>query len=105
MPDPKMGASIGDWQSYIQKKVQERGFADETAAQILLLLVEEIGELAKAIRPLDGIKVDANSERHEVRHELADVFWYVCNLSNALGIDLDEAIRLKEVKNNQRIWK
>ena len=74
---PKAGASLAEWQTYVQQKIEERGFADETTQQKFLLLVEEVGELAKALRPHEGIKTSDDSSKLEVKHEMADVFWQI----------------------------
>lgn len=105
MVGPKVNATLADWQTYVQQKITERGFADETTQQKFILLVEEVGELAKALRPLEGIKTSDDSSKLEVKHEMADVFWLLCCLANGLDIDLDEAIRSKDAKNEKRIWK
>lgn len=102
---PKADATLADWQQYVQQKIEERGFANETTQQKFLLLVEEVGELAKALRPSEGIKTSADSDTLEIKHEMADVFWLLCCLANGLGIDLDEAIRSKDAKNERRTWK
>lgn len=102
---PKADATLADWQAYVQQKITERGFADETTQQKFMLLVEEVGELAKALRPLEGIKTSDDSAKLEVKHEAADVFWLLCTICNGLGVDLDEALRSKEVKNASRVWK
>jgi len=102
---PKADATLADWQAYVQQKIEERGFADETTQQKFMLLVEEVGELAKALRPLEGIKTSDDSDKLEVKHEAADVFWLLCCICNGLGIDLDSAIRSKDAKNEKRVWK
>lgn len=101
----KADATLADWQAYVQQKIEERGFADETKQQKFMLLVEEVGELAKALRPLEGIKTSDDSAKLEVKHEVADVFWLLCCICNGLGIDLDEALRSKDAKNEKRVWK
>lgn len=102
---PRDDASLSEWQSYIQQKITERGFADETTQQKFMLLVEEIGELAKALRPLEGIKTSDDSAKLELKHEIADIFWLLACISNGFGIEIDEALRSKEEKNNRRVWK
>lgn len=102
---PKADATLADWQAYVQRKIEERGFADETIQQKFMLLVEEVGELAKAIRPLEGIKTSSDSDTLDLSHEAADVFWLLCCICNGLGVDLDTAIRSKETKNEKRHWK
>lgn len=100
-------ASLGTLQQYIHDVVVERGFADESARDILLLMIEEVGELAKSIRKYSGIKVDAaKAEKYSlIEEELADVFIYLLDLANTLKIDLFTAFRTKEQENNQRSWK
>jgi NTP pyrophosphatase (non-canonical NTP hydrolase) len=100
-----MGAmTIPEYQALIRKLVVERGFDKETVPEVFTLLVEEVGELAKAIRKNNGQKVDKNSTHHDVEEELGDVLWLVLDLSNRLGIDLEKAFNDKEVKNQSRSW-
>lgn len=100
-------ASLGTLQQYIHDVVIERGFADESTRDILLLMIEEVGELAKAVRKYSGIKVDAaKAEKYALlKEELADVFIYLLDLANTLKIDLFTAFHEKEQKNSQRSWK
>ena len=43
-------SSLNQIQAYIRKILDLRGFSDETIQETMLLLLEETGELAKAIR-------------------------------------------------------
>ena len=43
-------SSLNEIQSYIKKVMEVRGFNKEKSSDKILLLVEEVGELAKAIR-------------------------------------------------------
>ncbi len=52
----------------------------------LLWLVEEIGELAEAVR---------KNDRRAVREELADVVAWTFSLANVLGIDVEEILKEK----------
>lgn len=97
--------TLNDYQKLIQQLVTKRGFDEETVPEVFTLLVEEMGELAKAIRKANGQKVDKKSKIHEVEEEAADVFWLLIDLCNRLGIDLEKAFRAKEAKNQQREWK
>jgi NTP pyrophosphatase (non-canonical NTP hydrolase) len=72
--------------------------------EVFTLLVEEVGELAKAIRKWNGQKTDSSSTHHDVEEEAADVFWLVLDLCNRLDIDLAKAFAEKEAKNTTRIW-
>jgi len=93
-------------QKYIQKVVQKRGFSNESARDILLLLVEEIGELAKVVRKFSGLKVDRSklSSKYNLEEELADVFIYLLDLANIYGVDLYTAFHNKELANEKRTW-
>jgi NTP pyrophosphatase (non-canonical NTP hydrolase)/nucleoside 2-deoxyribosyltransferase len=98
--------SLADLQEYIHEVVVERGFADERPHDIMLLLVEEIGELAKALRKHVGLKIDpARKHRYDpLEGELADCLIYLLDLANALEIDFESAFRLKEDENERRFW-
>ena len=45
-------SSINEIQSYIKKVMEVRGFNKEKSSDKILLLVEEVGELAKAIKKM-----------------------------------------------------
>ncbi len=97
--------SLKKLQDYYKIKAEERGFSNETAQDVLLLMTEELGELARAIRKNTGIKIDNKSKVYEIEEELADVLIYILHLSNILGIDINKAFWDKEKENNNRSWK
>jgi NTP pyrophosphatase (non-canonical NTP hydrolase) len=96
--------SLNQYQEFVRELVLDRGFDKETVPEVFTLLVEEVGELAKAIRKQNGQKVDKKSTEHDVSEEAADVFWLLIDLCNRLGIDLAEAFKQKEQKNSLRTW-
>ncbi len=95
---------LSDYQKLVKRLVKERGFADESVAEVFMLLVEEVGELGKAIRKQAAMKVDQRSKVHDVEEEAADVLWLLIDLSNRLGVDLEKAFAAKETKNQRREW-
>jgi len=97
--------TLPDYQALIRRLAEERGFMDETISQVFTLLVEEVGELAKAIRKANGQKIGAHSKQHEVAEEAADVFWLLIDICNRLDIDLAQAFDDKEAINQTREWK
>jgi len=99
-------SSLKNLQEYIHNVVIQRGFDDEKPADIMLLMVEEVGELAKALRKYIGLKIDQNKKDKYVQleHELADVFIYLLDLANTCNVDLFQALREKEHENNKRFW-
>jgi NTP pyrophosphatase (non-canonical NTP hydrolase) len=90
-------------QDYYRRMADARGYADESARDTLLLLVEEVGELARAIRKSAGLPRPAGYEGVDAAHELADVQLYVLHLANALDVDLAQAVIEKEQVNAARV--
>ncbi len=96
--------TLDNYQELIAELAAERGFEKETVPEVFTLLVEEVGELAKAIRRVNGQKIGAHSKDHDVAEEAADVFWLLIDLCNRLNIDLAHAFVAKEAKNQKREW-
>ena len=97
--------TIKELQDYIRQFVTDRGFENESVEQKFVSLVEEVGELAKAIRPAIGIKFAADTSRTEIEEEFADVLLLLLSLANKLDVDMATAIENKEVKNRKRSWR
>lgn len=96
-------ATLPDLQAYAKATFAHRGF-DATVKDEFLMLVEETGELAKALRKHNGIKMASDAPDQSVAHEAADVLWALMTICNLMGIDLEQAFREKEEKNKQRVW-
>ncbi|MDB5178199.1 MAG: putative pyrophosphatase [Patescibacteria group bacterium] len=99
----KAGATLRDLQEYTTVHFKERGFRT-TPTQECLLLIEEVGELAKAIRKESGVTTDPDSHVGNIAHELADVLWVTSAIANMYDIDLEQAFRGKEAINHKRTW-
>ena len=99
-------SSVAVLQRYIHDMVVRRGFDEETPRDVLLLMVEEVGELAKALRKYIGLKSDEEKkERYPMLEgELADVFIYLLDFANLLDISLFHALHEKEQENEKRSW-
>ncbi|MBU0613374.1 pyrophosphohydrolase [Patescibacteria group bacterium] len=95
---------LSDFQKYVSKMEDERGFSDESTIQKCLLLGEEVGELFKAVRKSENIKIDRNSDIGTIENELADVLIYLLVIANRYNIDLEKAFRDKEEINKNRNW-
>jgi len=93
----------------IQKRVSKledlKGFSDHTLIQISLLIGEEVGELFKAIRDVEHLKIDSASRVNSVSEELSDILILLCSVANRIGIDLEKAFLDKEKVNIEREWK
>ncbi|MGH9460042.1 MAG: MazG nucleotide pyrophosphohydrolase domain-containing protein, partial [Vicinamibacteria bacterium] len=95
VPAPNVAA----FQHYYKRVASQRGYERENAQNCLLLMVEEVGELARAIRKREKL-VRHGAVRHvDEARELADVFLYVIHMANILGLDLGSAVREKEELN------
>lgn len=95
------GRPLQALQAYYALTAMRRGYADESPQDTMLLLTEELGELARAIRKSVGLKRTGEYEGN-VAEEVADVQLYLVHLANVLGTDLGEAVTNKERLNGQR---
>jgi NTP pyrophosphatase (non-canonical NTP hydrolase) len=99
-------SSLKEVQSYVNEMIDVRGFGDETLKDLMILLTEEMGELAKEVRKLVHMKTDVSKKSTvDIEGELADIFIYLLSICRNLNIDLFEAFKVKEEKNSSRIWK
>ena len=100
-------SAINEIQSYIKEVMQIRGFNKEKSSDKILLLVEEVGELAKAIRKNENnLGIDKTKEYNysSIESEIADVFIVLLSICDILNIDLLKAFLNKEEENIKRIW-
>ena len=105
MPDLTNKATLKDYQRYVHELEVERGFIDQTVLMKCLMMGEEMGELFKAIRKQEGIKLDHTTARvGTIDEELVDLFIFICSIANKYEIDLEAAFLGKEEINKQRLW-
>jgi len=97
--------TLKNLQNYIHRMIIQRGFEKETVDQTLILLMEELGELAKAVRKESGMKFSETTRRTELEEELADVQIVLLVLADKLGLDMRAVVTAKEHKNSKRVWK
>lgn len=93
-------------QRYVKQVTAQRGFDNETPRDKVLLMLEEFGELAKAMRKYIGLKMDKDKRQSytELKHEFADILFYLLDLSNSCEIDLFHSFQEKEMENVNRKW-
>ncbi len=97
--------SLTELQKYIWQMNKDRGFNLEDPSKKLVMLMEEMGELAKATRKVAGLKFTDTTKQTELKEELADVQIVLLGLASMLDVDMFEAVLAKEQKNRQRTWK
>lgn len=92
-------------QRYVQDWEATKGLDQETVLEKCLVLMEEVGEVAKAIRKRNGQKLATDSnDPGDVGEELADVLTLTCAIANRMGVDLTTAVERKSAKNRDRVW-
>jgi NTP pyrophosphatase (non-canonical NTP hydrolase) len=105
MPDLKEHPTLKDIQQYVSEFEIERGFDKNPNVQTAFQMVEEMGELFKAIRKEEKLRIDHNSDVGGLDEELADILVYLAALANRYGVDLEQAFRDKGEINKAREWK
>ena len=74
---------IKEFQQFISGKYEKRD-RQRGVPRTCLWFVEEVGELAKALR---------QGDRDQLAGEFADVFAWLCTLASITGVSLEEAVR------------
>jgi len=107
MADLKKNPTLKDLQEHIKKLCEEKGWHHDNPETKFLLFVEEVGELAKAMRIKKGLygeKAKKRQKSFELEEEFADVLNYLLDLANHYGVDLEAAYRTKNKINEKRVW-
>lgn len=105
MADLKDNPTLRDYQTYIAQVCQERGWTKDGPEVKFVLFIEEVGELAKAMRKRAGLYEEQARQRDlSLEEEFADVLSYLLDLANAYQVDLEQAFREKEAINQKRTW-
>lgn len=100
--------TLQEVQDYVNNMNEIRGFNQQEITKTMLLLTEEVGELAKAVRKSStDMSIDINKKDHydTIESEVADVFYVLSCVCNKLNIDLYKALKNKEEENIKREWK
>jgi NTP pyrophosphatase (non-canonical NTP hydrolase) len=92
-------------QDHIWQMNIDRGFNLEDPSKKLVMLIEEVGELAKAVRKEAGLKFTNTTKQTNIEEELADVQIVLLGLASLLKADMRTAVADKEAKNRSRQWK
>lgn len=97
--------TLKELQRYLALVCQERGWTKDSPAEKFVLFIEEVGELAKAMRKAAGLYEERAKARDiSLEEEFADVLSYLLDLANCFQVDLEQAFRMKEEINRSRIW-
>jgi NTP pyrophosphatase (non-canonical NTP hydrolase) len=103
--------TLPDLQEHTHAMVRHFEWDKINKEKVFLLFIEEVGELAKAIRKMDHLAEEKakgdpslQERRDNLAEEMADVLSYLADLANRYGVDLSEAYRKKMTENLNREW-
>ncbi len=98
--------------SELQQHIKSFDFKPEQSDAYLLKLVEEVGELSRAMRQqpnsnlIDGQVVSQTltpeNIKGSVAEEIYDVLYYACALANVHGVDLENVHAVKDELNRRK---
>lgn len=79
---------------YLQNYIKQKDFKPELLKDYFLKLVEEVGELSRAMRK--GFRAQNSDDiKGTIDEELWDVIYYAIAIANLYDIDLEEIIKKK----------
>jgi NTP pyrophosphatase (non-canonical NTP hydrolase) len=93
------GMTLNDLVAHLEAKRRERNFEDRDE-MLVVLLIEEVGEIATEIRK----HWKGKSSAAHLGAEVIDAVTYVLRLAHRLEVDVEAAIRAKEAENAKRVW-
>jgi NTP pyrophosphatase (non-canonical NTP hydrolase) len=93
------GMTLNALTAHVEAKRRERHFEDRDE-MLVVLLTEEIGEIATELRK----HWKAQGDPARLGAEIVDALTYVLRLAHRLDVDVENAIREKEAENAQRVW-
>lgn len=107
MIELKEKPQLKDFQAHVKAFCAANAWDKNSSTELFLLFMEEIGELAKAIRNQEGLYQEEakKNKKFELEEEFADVFSYLLDLANHFDVDLEQAYRKKHAINEKRHWK
>ena len=98
------GTSLLGIQNYVARMEAERGLDKQDLPSQCLKLGEEVGELYRAVRKLQGQPQDPDGRIADVGDEAVDTLILLMSIVNRCGINLEDAFRTKEARNETRVW-
>lgn len=95
--------SIKEAQSIVDEWIKTHGVRYFNELTNMILLTEEVGELARIIARTYGEQSFKESDKnHDMADEMADILWVLICLANQTGVDLSEALKKNIEKKSNR---
>lgn len=86
---------VDDW-------IREHGVRYFSELTNMVVLTEEVGELARVMARKYGDQSFKEGEKANLEEEMADVLWVLICLANQTGVDLTEAFQKSMAKKTKR---
>jgi len=96
--------TLRELQERVWELNKERGFNLTDPDKKLVILMEEVGELAKAVRKQVGLGFSDTTQTRDVAEELADVQIVLLGLARMLDVDMADVVEQKIAENEKRTW-
>lgn len=96
-------SDLSTMQQRVVAMLSGMGFREESTSDLILLALEEFGELAGLQRVRAGLATHEPREG-DMGQELADILIYLMSIANKEGIDLGAAVSKKMLINRERTW-
>ncbi|MFI3322764.1 MAG: nucleotide pyrophosphohydrolase [Rikenellaceae bacterium] len=94
--------NISDYQEIVDTWITNEGVRYFEPTTNMIILTEEVGELARVIARKYGEQSTKKGEVLNLEDELADVFWVLTALANQCGVNLEKALIDNYQKKNMR---
>ena len=95
--------TIKEAQKIVDSWIKEKGVRYFNELTNTIILMEEVGELARIVSRKYGEQSYKEGEENlDISDELADVLWVLICISNQTGVDLTDALKKNIKKKNDR---
>lgn len=99
------GITLADLQKRVTEAEIRKGHIGDSLKTKIMLLVEECGELSKALRVYLKMRIHDCTAKHNLADEFGDVLFVLIAMANRAGIDLTEALLNKIEKDEKKVYK
>jgi NTP pyrophosphatase (non-canonical NTP hydrolase) len=96
---------LDGFQSIVNDMESYCGWLDGSIRAKCIILGEEFGELMKAVRKREGMRVRKDSKIGSVEEEIADMIIVLCGIANRYGININAEVKNKVGINCLRRYK
>ena len=94
--------TIKEAQEEVDHWIKQYGVRYFSELTNMVILTEEVGELARVIARKYGDQSFKNGEKENLGEEMADVLWVLICLANQTGVDLTEEFNKSMEKKTKR---